>query len=211
MTYTFMDLSDSAKQFKAAKEYKASRPKEHEGNKKEIAARSNQGKPKMGFVPIYLWGQSLLEQVLHTKVDLKCLEGLARTFEFGATKYPERGNFQRGFPIEDTFDCVMRHTIYSGQDGKKYDEESGVLHLSHVLWNLTVMKLMPENNNTLHENIIPFYRPYNPMLNGNILDLWFALSPISATVSGVSPFYLSRDVDTAILVCIVCIAKITSD
>ena len=76
------------------------------------AARHIAGKPPLSYV------------------HLPSFAPMAYVLEFGAQKY-ERDNWQKGSPVTQLLDCLMRH-IAELQDGKDIDEESGQLIVGHI-------------------------------------------------------------------------------
>jgi len=85
------------------------------------ADRFNAGKPQLSYM-----------------LDApNAMVGLCRTFEAGAKKY-SRDNWKKGLDRNELTDCLMRHLIKS-QAGEIADEETGVDHLYHVLWNALVL------------------------------------------------------------------------
>lgn len=95
------------------------------------ASRFNSGKPRMGLIP----PMALLE--------------VAKVCTMGAEKYTE-WNWANGFKWTHLADSMMRHyqAWITGQD---HDEESGLLHLAHMAWNIMAMidnaYLYPELDN----------------------------------------------------------------
>ncbi|QQP96530.1 dATP/dGTP diphosphohydrolase domain-containing protein [Lysobacter enzymogenes] len=79
--------------------------------------RHNAGKPKL----------SLVLEARHA------LAGAARVLEFGATKY-SRANWRKGLKHTEVADCLSRH-LAAYLAGEDRDEESGELHIDHVLVN----------------------------------------------------------------------------
>ena len=63
--------------------------------------------------------------------------GLSRAFEAGAEKY-SRDNWKKGLDRNELVDCLMRHLV-KAQAGELADEETGVDHLYHVVWNAVVL------------------------------------------------------------------------
>lgn len=67
---------------------------------------------------------------------------VGKCIEFGTHKYPEVDNWQR---VDDAFnryqDAMIRHLL-KHNIGKEFDEETGLLHLSHMAWNaLAILEL----------------------------------------------------------------------
>ena len=112
-------------------------------SKKSKALRFNTGKPKWGLI------------------DFKSLEPLIRVLEYGAHKYSlylkngkkvygkdipfkDRGkykllksgndNWKAGLNRTEVLESAMRH-LAAIMDGEKYDNESGIDHMGHVMCN----------------------------------------------------------------------------
>lgn len=85
------------------------------------ADRANQGKLPMSHVLDYPYA----------------LAALAEVAAYGANKY-ERGNYLKGQDATVTMDCLMRHLV-KWWAGENLDKESGISHLSHVMWNLATL------------------------------------------------------------------------
>lgn len=77
---------------------------------------------------------------------------VGKCIEFGTHKYPEVDNWQR---VDDAFnryqDAMIRHLL-KHNTGKEIDEETGLYHLSHMVWNaLAILELYirsKENDNS---------------------------------------------------------------
>lgn len=67
-------------------------------------------------------------------------EGLTRVFEHGADKYGA-GTWDK-VEIDRYINALVRHVFAMGEDAKAKDEESGLLHIDHVLWNAAVISQM---------------------------------------------------------------------
>lgn len=77
--------------------------------------RYNEGKPPLELVPPeVMWA-------------------LAEVLAHGAKKYARR-NWERGMSWASVYACLLRHLLKWFQ-GEEKDEESGLSHLDHVLWN----------------------------------------------------------------------------
>lgn len=77
--------------------------------------RYNEGKPKWSLLAWDAIGE------------------VVRVYTFGATKYAPR-NWERGMLYSDVADSMHRHFV-SWWHGEKNDEESGLPHLAHMVWN----------------------------------------------------------------------------
>lgn len=101
--------------------------------------RDNKGKPKMGFIPLWLFRVFVdIEGGIYT-IDWTIFDNLARVYELGEKKY-SRGSWlePNGLILESVFDSYMRH-YYAYLSGQEYDEESGINHLYHCMWNALAM------------------------------------------------------------------------
>lgn len=65
------------------------------------------------------------------------VEAYARVAEFGARKY-DVDNWMKGLPTSQIFGSLMRHT-WAWMTGQNRDEESGLLHTDHILWNAVAL------------------------------------------------------------------------
>jgi Domain of unknown function (DUF5664) len=66
-----------------------------------------------------------------SQVTRELIEGLARVRMFGEKKYT-RDNWKKGFKLSRSLSAALRH-IFKFLDNEDYDEESGLLHLFHVV------------------------------------------------------------------------------
>lgn len=67
-------------------------------------------------------------------------EGLTRVFEHGADKYGA-GTWDK-VEIDRYINALVRHVFAMGEDAMAEDEESGLLHIDHVLWNAAIISQM---------------------------------------------------------------------
>lgn len=81
------------------------------------ALRFNAGKPELSYALTF--GDALRE--------------MAKVCAYGAGKY-ERANYTKGARLSQSVDCLLRHLL-AWQEGEDRDQESGQLHLAHVVWN----------------------------------------------------------------------------
>ncbi len=67
---------------------------------------------------------------------------LAKVFQYGAKKYAPR-NWEKGMPWSKVYDSGQRHslTFWNGQD---IDEESGLPHVFHWMWNAAALVVYRE-------------------------------------------------------------------
>ena len=85
------------------------------------ADRFNEGKPQLSYM-----------------LDApNAMIGLCKAFEAGAEKY-SRDNWKKGLDRKELIDCLMRHLV-KAEAGDPVDEETGVDHLYHVVWNAVVL------------------------------------------------------------------------
>jgi hypothetical protein len=86
-------------------------------------------------------------------VPREAIEGLARVYEYGLTKYSR--DSWRNFTPEQARDCLadagMRHQLRFNS-GETYDKESGLHHLLSAAWNLIttyiILKESPTDETT---------------------------------------------------------------
>lgn len=70
----------------------------------------------------------------HDLVAAWPLEQLVGVYTYGAQKYDD-DNWRKGLRWKkDAFACILRH-IWKWFRGERFDEESGLHHLSHAAWN----------------------------------------------------------------------------
>lgn len=96
-------------------------------NSKSDGVKYDDGKPLVGTL-CRIFPNALLE--------------VGKCIEFGTHKYPEVDNWQR---VDDAFnryqDAMIRHLL-KHNIGKELDEETGLYHLSHMVWNsLAILEL----------------------------------------------------------------------
>jgi hypothetical protein len=78
--------------------------------------RKNRGKNRLGLIsPISTWW-------------------LGEVYTYGSVKYADR-NWEKGGSFTDFLDCAERHLV-KWKAGHRDDEESGLHHLAHALWNI---------------------------------------------------------------------------
>jgi hypothetical protein len=72
------------------------------------------------------------------RVDLippEAIEAYAEVMTFGANKYNDR-NWEKGMPLNSSFIASALRHLYKWQKGEENDEETGLHHLAHMLWNV---------------------------------------------------------------------------
>jgi hypothetical protein len=99
-------------------------------NKFDIGMKFDSGKPDWSLLP------------------MGCIEEAVKILTFGAEKYGidnwKKLNSDRD--IDRIYSAMMRH-IVSHKNGDKFDDESGMLHLSHAITNM-IFLLYNELNKT---------------------------------------------------------------
>jgi len=65
------------------------------------------------------------------------IEEVLKIYAGGAKKYG-LGNYQKGIHYSRVFSAAMRH-LWAWWRGQDLDEESGLSHLSHALWNIMTL------------------------------------------------------------------------
>jgi len=101
------------------------------------ADRKNKGKPRMDLIPLDL------------------LVGLARVLEYGESKYPTDDgsqNWRKGAPAQEQIASILRHlapiiSYYhqpNADSNLLRDEESGLPHIDHILFNCISLRLALE-------------------------------------------------------------------
>ena len=100
----------------------------------KVAARHNEGKPKMSYVFHYP----------------HALEALAKVMEQGAIKYEDM-NWKKGNkPDGEYLDACGRHILKHVNEGV-HDDDIGVIHLAQAVWNLmTLIELNMQDVPTLN-------------------------------------------------------------
>lgn len=106
------------------------------GNMKSEGIKYDTGKPLVGTL-CRIFPNALLE--------------VGKCIEFGTHKYPEVDNWQR---VDDAFnryqDAMIRHLL-KHNIGKELDEETNLLHLSHMVWNaLAILELYIRSKDNEH-------------------------------------------------------------
>ncbi len=83
-------------------------------------ARWNAGKPRFDLLPP------------------DALFSLVGVFDHGCIKYAER-NWERGMDWGICFGAAQRH-LWKWWNGEEFDEDSGLSHLAHAMWNCMVLE-----------------------------------------------------------------------
>lgn len=90
--------------------------------------RKNNGKVQLSLVP------------------LSGVEAYARAGAFGCEKYA-RDNWRGGLPINQLIDSLLRHAFKLADPGESdIDEESGLNHCDHIVWNAMTIAHAIKNN-----------------------------------------------------------------
>lgn len=109
-----------------------------EQNLKGQGKRFNEGKNRLDLVPT-----SLIEEV-------------GKVLTFGANKYGAN-NYKSGMQWSKCIASLKRHLV-AFENGIDYDEESGLLHLSHLACNVTFLleyyKIYPQGDDRPHRYLI---------------------------------------------------------
>ena len=89
------------------------------------AAKADAGKPRLSLVPP------------------AAVEETAKVREYGCRKYPEGGKDNwRNVTIDRHFEAALRHIWKAANDYGKIDPESGLMHVSHALCDLSFVVQM---------------------------------------------------------------------
>lgn len=71
------------------------------------------------------------------------LGAFAEVCTYGAKKYGRHS--WRDVEFQRYVDALMRHIIAMGEDCDEYDDESGIPHVAHVMWNsAAILELLTE-------------------------------------------------------------------
>lgn len=90
------------------------------------SAKADDGKPKPSLVP---------KQIIYE---------IAKVRKFGVDKYKDPDNWRK-VDIERYHQALLRHTLAIWDDIAARDEESGLLHLSHIACNVAfILEMMSE-------------------------------------------------------------------
>lgn len=85
-------------------------------------------------------------------VDPWAHEKLVEVFTLGAQKY-EPNNWRKGMSWVTTVASLKRH-LAAWEKGEDYDEETGLLHMAHVMWNAHALtafyKIYPQGDDRQH-------------------------------------------------------------
>jgi len=83
----------------------------------DLAKRFNSSKPELGYI-------------LDMPYAMLALSGVKT---YGTKKYG-RDNWKKGLPVRSITDSLLRH-LMAFHNGEDLDEESGLAHMAHVMWN----------------------------------------------------------------------------
>ena len=97
----------------------------------------------------------------------RALEEVGKVGTFGANKYTDKGWVEVSNGIERYLSAMLRHYM-KFRRGKQKDEESGLSHLSHMVWNaLAVLELYKRNEETIKDTMDEVLEEYT---NDNFAD-----------------------------------------
>lgn len=83
----------------------------------------------------------------------RALEEVSKVGTFGANKYTDKGWVEVSNGIERYLNAMLRHYM-KFRRGKQKDEESGLPHLSHMVWNaLAVLELYKRNEEVVKDTM----------------------------------------------------------
>ena len=66
-------------------------------------------------------------------LPVKALEKIVKVYNYGATKYPDDRNWEKGLSWSRVFGALQRHT-WAFWSGETTDKESRMQHLAHAAW-----------------------------------------------------------------------------
>lgn len=91
----------------------------------------------------------------------RALEEVGKVGTFGANKYTDKGWVEVNNGIERYLSAMLRHYM-KFRRGKQKDEESGLSHLSHMVWNaLAVLELYKRNEEAIKDTMDEVLEEYN--------------------------------------------------
>lgn len=97
----------------------------------------------------------------------RALEEVGKVGTFGANKYTDKGWVEVSNGIERYLSAMLRHYM-KFRRGKQKDEESGLSHLSHMVWNaLAVLELYKRNEEMIKDTMDEVLEEYT---NDNFAD-----------------------------------------
>ena len=97
----------------------------------------------------------------------RALEEVGKVGTFGANKYTDKGWVEVNNGIERYLSAMLRHYM-KFRRGKQKDEESGLSHLSHMVWNaLAVLELYKRNEEAIKDTMDEVLEEYT---NDNFAD-----------------------------------------
>lgn len=71
------------------------------------------------------------------QIPAECLILLGEVFSYGEKKYA-RDNWKKGMPWHELYGSALRH-LYAFWQGQHIDNESGLPHLAHAMWNIEAL------------------------------------------------------------------------
>jgi len=135
------------------KEYVRNTEEESQMGKADVAGRFSAGK------------------IRHDLIAPWALNEVAKVYTYGCQKYDD-DNWWKGLKWKkDVFGCILRH-VWKWFRGEKCDEESGVHHLAHAVWNcLTLMSY--ERHGIGTDDRIPYELDLmDPVERERRIDMW---------------------------------------
>ena len=109
------------------------------GESKGNAMRYNVGKVRLDLIPV------------------SATDGIAEVLTAGANKYNDR-NWEAGLGWMGVLASLKRH-LNAFERGEDYDQESGLLHIDHVLCNAAFLKEYYKTHPELDDRVLPYLSP----------------------------------------------------
>jgi hypothetical protein len=103
--------------------------------------RSNEDEKQMGQTTAARFDSG---KIRHDLIPPYPLDELAKVYTYGARKY-DPDNYFKGMAWRKVIGPLLRH-LWKWIRGEKYDDESGLHHLSHVAWNVFTLMIYEKNN-----------------------------------------------------------------
>lgn len=73
-----------------------------------------------------------------SRVPMQIVRDIAEVMEYGQQKYGDCQTWRNG-EAQTYVDAMLRHALLFGENPNGVDEESGMLHLHHLAWNVAVL------------------------------------------------------------------------
>jgi len=106
------------------------------GEKKGDALRYNVGKQRLDLIPASM------------------IEGVGAVLTHGCKKY-EPNNWRKGLSWTGVLSSLKRH-LHALERGEDYDQESGLLHIDHVLCNAAFIREYYKTHPELDDRVLPY-------------------------------------------------------